>query len=73
LPAIRTEPFFTLYLQSAFAKNAKLPATKDLLPMKLRDRLEAQNYEQRLQEIRKERKAETFGAREELTMPAFQN
>ncbi|HZW95086.1 MAG TPA: hypothetical protein VFF64_19210 [Candidatus Eremiobacteraceae bacterium] len=32
LPAIRTEQFFTLYSQSAFARNATLPGTKELLP-----------------------------------------
>ena len=35
------------------------PAPKDHLPMRLNERLEPQRYEQRLQEIRKERKAET--------------
>jgi hypothetical protein len=36
-----------------------LESTKELLPMRLRGRLELQHYEQRLLEIRKERKAET--------------
>jgi hypothetical protein len=50
---------FALYLLSALARNARLPGTKEFLSMKLRYRLEPQNYEQRLQEIRKERNAET--------------
>src|ERR1017187_5617717 len=58
---IRPAParFFTLYLQSALVRNARLPAARNFSPMKLRDRLEPQRYEQRLQETRWERKAET--------------
>jgi hypothetical protein len=36
-----------------------LDSTKELPPRRLRGRLELQHYEQRLQEIRKERKAES--------------
>jgi hypothetical protein len=36
-----------------------LDSTKELLPRRLRGRLELEHYEQNLQEIRKERKAET--------------
>ena len=36
-----------------------LDSTKELFPRRLRGRLELQHYEQKLQESRKERKAET--------------
>ncbi len=51
--------FFTLHLQSAHKNMLDFAAPRNFSPMKLRDRLEPQSYEQRLKETRWERKAET--------------
>ena len=46
------------YVQPEFAESAKLPRPRVFFPMKLRDKSESRSYEQRLQELRWERKIE---------------
>jgi hypothetical protein len=50
---------FSATLSAEGSHRRVLDSTKELLPRRPRGRLELQHYEQRLQEIRKERKAET--------------
>ncbi len=50
---------FSATLSAEGSHRRMLDSTKELPPRRLRGRLELQHYEQTLQEIRKERKAET--------------